>query len=72
MRQTDIRKQFGSAIRKLRLDRNWTQEEFAERIGMDRSYIGQVERGKRNISILNIQLIAEGFGISVASLFSRL
>ena len=68
----DIRIRFGIRLRKLRLKRGWTQVQMAERLGLDRSYLADVERGKRNISILNLEVIANGFGISIYQLFSRL
>jgi DNA-binding XRE family transcriptional regulator len=49
-----------------------TQAEFAERVGIDRSFLADVERGKRNISILNVELIANALKISLSQLFSRL
>ncbi|MBI4480145.1 MAG: helix-turn-helix transcriptional regulator [Acidobacteria bacterium] len=39
---------------------------------MNRSYIADVERGKRNISIVNVEIIAKGFGLSLSQLFARL
>jgi transcriptional regulator with XRE-family HTH domain len=45
---------------------------MAERVGIDRSFLADVERGKRNISILNVALIAKGLGVSLSRLFSRL
>jgi len=45
---------------------------MAEKMGLDRSFMADVERGKRNISILNLDIIAKGFGISLAQLVSRL
>lgn len=45
---------------------------MAEKVGIDRSFLDDIERGKRNISILNLALIAEGLGVSLAQLFSRL
>ena len=68
----DIRVRFGERVRKLRKQRGWTQVELAERLGIDRSYLADVERGKRNISLVNIELIANGFAISIAQFFSRL
>jgi len=62
----------GDRIRKLRKARGWTQAEMAERVGIDRSFLADVERGKRNISILNVELIAKGFKVSLSRLFSRL
>jgi transcriptional regulator with XRE-family HTH domain len=62
----------GDRIRKLRKKRGWTQVVMAEKVGIDRSFLADVERGKRNVSILNLELIAKGFKISLAQLFSRL
>lgn len=62
----------GQRIRRLRDIRGWTQAELAERAGVDRSFLADVERGKRNISILNLSLIAEALGVSLAQMFSRL
>ena len=64
--------QLGDRIRKLRKNRGWTQAEMAERVGIDRSFLADVERGKRNISILNVALIAKGLKVSLAQLLSRL
>ena len=62
----------GGRIRKLRQKRGWTQVEMAERVGIDRSFLADVERGKRNISILNLELIAKGLRVSLAQLLSKL
>ena len=69
---TDIRGRIGARVRKLRLKRGWTQVQMAERLGLDRSYLADVERGKRNISIVNVEIIAKGFGLTLSQLFSRL
>lgn len=64
-----IKRRFGERIKKLRMDRNISQEKFALQINMDRTYYASVENGKRNISIENIEKIANGFGISLEELF---
>lgn len=46
--------------------------ELAERVGIDRSFLADVERGKRNISILNLALIAEGLEVTLSKMFSRI
>ena len=51
--------------------RKMSQEKFALTIGMDRTYYSSVESGKRNISLLNIKKLADGFGIPVADLFPK-
>lgn len=59
-------------LRKLRKQRGWTQVQMAERLGLDRSYLADIERGMRNISIVNLEIIAEGFGLSLSQLLSRI
>ena len=68
----DLLIRLGDRIRKLRKKDGWTQVEFAERVGIDRSFLADVERGKRNVSILNLDLMAKGLKISLSQLFSRL
>ncbi len=65
----EVQKQFGQRIQQLRHSRGLSQEKFALLIDMDRTYFASVEAGKRNISIINIKKIADGFGISLAELF---
>ncbi len=72
MSSPDIRIAFGERLRKLRKGRGWTQDQMADILGLDRSYLADVERGKRNISILNLKVIADGFEISMSQMFSRL
>lgn len=67
-----IRKILGERIRQLRNKHGVSQEKFALQIGMDRTYFASVERGKRNISLLNIKKIADGFNISIAELFENM
>lgn len=59
---------FGTRVRNLRLQRGWSQEKFAHAIGLDRSYMGGVERGERNVSLENICLIAQGLGVTPSEL----
>ncbi len=68
----DLLTRLGDRIRKLRKKRGWTQVVMAEKIGIDRSFLADVERGKRNISILNLDLIAKGLRVSLSQLLSRL
>jgi transcriptional regulator with XRE-family HTH domain len=68
----DLLVRLGDRIRKLRRKNGWTQVEFAERVGIDRSFLADVERGKRNVSILNLELMAKGLKVSLSQLFSRL
>lgn len=61
---------FGDAVRKARTAAGLTQEGLADRSGLDRSYIGGVERGERNPTLSVIEKIADSLGISLAELFS--
>ncbi|MBN2019980.1 MAG: helix-turn-helix transcriptional regulator [Sedimentisphaerales bacterium] len=62
----------GKTIRAARKARGWSQEEFAYRCDLDRSYIGGIERGERNISILTLCKIAKALGLNVNSLVKGL
>lgn len=55
-------------IRAMRRERGMTQEELAQKTGFDRTYISLVERGKRNISLLNLCRLAEALGVAPAAL----
>jgi transcriptional regulator with XRE-family HTH domain len=68
---TDVRAKFGERLRKLRKQRGWTQAEMADVLGLDRSYLAEIEEGKRNVCLLNLKVIADGLGTSLARLFSR-
>lgn len=67
-----IKKSFGERVRFFRNELGISQEKFALLIGMDRTYLASVEAGKRNISLLNIQKIANGLGITISTLFENL
>lgn len=55
---------FGLRVRQLRLASGLSQEALADRAGLHRTYVGSVERGERNISLLNIQALAEALGVT--------
>jgi len=67
-----IKRQFGNRIRTLRHNLGISQEKFALKIDMDRTYYASVESGRRNISLENIKKIADGLGITVSELFKDL
>lgn len=60
---------FGKAVRQLRLEKHISQEDFADMCGLHRTYISDIELGKRNISLENIEKLSEAFGLSVSQLF---
>lgn len=56
--ERELLREFGRRVRVARKARGWTQEQLAGEVGVDRTYIGGVERGERNLGLLNINLIA--------------
>ena len=65
----DIRLRFGKAVRHKRHKLGISQEAFADLCGLDRTYVGGIERGERNVALVNIEKIARAFRLSVAELF---
>lgn len=68
-KEEEIKKGFGGRLRQIRKKKGLSQENLALTCDLDRTYIGGVERGERNISLVNIYKIAEALGISVRELF---
>jgi transcriptional regulator with XRE-family HTH domain len=65
----DIRIRFGKALRRRRWNLGVSQEEFAERCGLDRTYIGGIERGERNVSLANIEKLAKALKVPISEIF---
>lgn len=72
MHKRDIFLRFGNRLRTLRKDRKLSQEAFAGLCDLDRTYIGGIERGERNVSLRNITVIAKALGMSVSELMKGL
>lgn len=66
---SDPRVRFGLEVRRIRKAKNWTQEELADACGLDRTYVGGIERGERNIALINIHKLATALGVSPAEFF---
>jgi len=64
----DVRARFGKAVRQRRHRLKVSQEEFADLCGLDRTYIGGIERGERNVSLVNTEKIAKALKVSLAEL----
>ncbi|ELI5435645.1 helix-turn-helix transcriptional regulator [Vibrio parahaemolyticus] len=62
---------FGQRVRTLRKIKGLSQESMAALAGLDRSYMGHIERGEKNITLLKIYQISEALGIEVSDLFPR-
>ena len=64
-----IKVAFGKRVRELRTGRQLSQEALALACGLDRTYIGGIERGERNVSLVNIEKIAAALGVRIRELF---
>ncbi len=65
-------KNVGETIRELRNRSDLSQEQLAHNSGLDRTYIGSVERGERNISVLNLKKIADALNVNTSDLLKNL
>jgi transcriptional regulator with XRE-family HTH domain len=63
--------ELGFRIRERRQQLGWSQAELADRSGLHRTYIGAVERGERNVSILNLRQIAKSLRMTLVALFEE-
>ena len=71
--QTDTEgklRKLGAAIREVRVERGLSQEALADAAGIDRSHMGKIERGERNVSVLNVARVSDALKVSVASLMA--
>lgn len=65
----DILKVFGQNVKKQRIKMDLSQEDFAEKCGLHRTYISGIERCQRNISLENVQRIADALSVETYTLF---
>jgi transcriptional regulator with XRE-family HTH domain len=68
----NITVRFGRRLQKLRKERGWTQVQMADLMGIDRSYISDMERGKKNVCLPTLEVLSQGFGVTISRLVSRL
>ena len=68
--ETSTKSRFGNAIRGRRAELGISQEELAQRAGMTRTYVGEIETGRRNPALINIEKLARALGVPVAALFT--
>lgn len=66
---SSLRKQLGMRIKQLRKIKGWTQEVLAEKGDLDYKYLGAIERGEKNLTLVNIEKIAKGLGVEIFQLF---
>lgn len=65
----DIRERFGFAVKMRREELGLTQEDLAHKAGIHRTYLSDVERGSRNLSLINIERLAAALAMSISELF---
>jgi ribosome-binding protein aMBF1 (putative translation factor) len=66
----DVRERFGTAVKFRREELGLTQEDLAEKAGIHRTYLSDIERGTRNLSLVNIERVAEALSITLSELFA--
>jgi transcriptional regulator with XRE-family HTH domain len=66
----NVKQIFGQNLKRIRQDRGYSQEVLADRAGLHRTYVGSVERGERNISLVNIATLARALDVSISELFT--
>lgn len=66
---SEILKKFGDRVREIRKQKDISQEELAHRADLHRTYIGMIERAEKNITLLNIEKIANALEVSIKDLF---
>jgi transcriptional regulator with XRE-family HTH domain len=66
--ENEVLKLFGIKIRELRISRKLTQVELAEKSGLHPNYVGMIERGERNPSLINIDKLAKAFNVSLSEI----
>jgi transcriptional regulator with XRE-family HTH domain len=70
-RQSEVKKSFGARLRRLRKARKMSQEAVALISSLDRSYVGRIERGEINVSLVNIHRIAGALEVEAGELFGE-
>ena len=68
----DIQKEIGVTIRTLRLKRGWSQDLFADRSGLNRAHVGEIERGESNVTIQTLKIVADTLGVRIRDLVAKL
>ena len=64
----DVRQRLASNLRRLRLEKSWSQEEFADRAGIHRTYVSDLERGARNPTITIVDRLAKALKVKAGAL----
>jgi transcriptional regulator with XRE-family HTH domain len=68
----DIQKTVGATVRRLRLKTGWSQDVFADKSGLHRAHVGEIERGESNVTIQTLRIIADTLGVRIVDLVKGL
>jgi transcriptional regulator with XRE-family HTH domain len=68
----DIQKRIGATIRALRLKKGWSQDVFADRSGLNRAHVGEIERGESKVTIQTLKIVADTLGVRIVELVKGL
>lgn len=69
--KNDLVDAFGNTVRRLSSERGYSQEAFAQKVGLHRTYMGIIERGEKAVSIVKAEEIAEALGMTLPELFEE-
>ena len=72
MSNENVTVRFGKRLRDLRKKKGWTQVQMADALGIDRSYLSDMENGKLNVCLPTLEVLAKGFGITMSQVISKL
>lgn len=70
MQKSPILEAFGQNVRKFRIEQGLSQEQLADNAGLHRTYIGMIERAEKNITLCNIEKIANALSVNIVALLS--
>lgn len=68
----DIQRHIGDTIRALRLKKGWSQDVFADRSGLNRAHVGEIERGESNVTIQTLKIVADTLSVKIVDLMKGL
>ena len=66
----DIRARLGANVRRLRAEKGWSQEDYADRAGIHRTYVSDIERGRRNPTVTVVEKLAKPLGVGAGDLLA--
>jgi transcriptional regulator with XRE-family HTH domain len=67
-----VQKHLGVNIRRIRTEKGFTQDAFADRAGLNRSHMGEIERGESNVTIQTLKIIADALKVKIVDLVAGL